>query len=162
MANESNSSVGAPSAPALDIHKVMKKLPHRYPMLMVDKVLSFERGKRITAVKNVTINEPVFTGHFPNRPVFPGVLILEALAQASAILAFETMGEDPDDTTVYYFVGIDGARFKRPVEPGDQIMLDVEVLRNKAGIYKFKAQASVDGTVAAEAEIMCTSRKIAP
>ncbi|GAB4089829.1 3-hydroxyacyl-ACP dehydratase FabZ [Hydrogenophaga soli] len=145
----------------MDIHQILKQLPHRYPILLVDRVLEVEKGKRIKALKNVSINEPFFMGHFPHRPVMPGVLMLEALAQAAALLAFDTQGITPDDKTVYYFAGIDGARFKRPVEPGDQLVLEVEILRVKAGIFKFKAQASVDGEVATEAELMCTMRTIA-
>jgi len=144
----------------MDIHKILKKLPHRYPILLVDRVIEIELGKRIKAIKNVTINEPFFTGHFPHRPVMPGVLMLEALAQTAALLSFETIGESPDEKTVYYFVGIDGARFKRPVEPGDQLVLDVELDRMKAGIYKFKGRATVDGELAVEAELMCTMRRV--
>jgi 3-hydroxyacyl-[acyl-carrier-protein] dehydratase len=144
----------------LDINQVLRKLPHRYPMLLIDRVLEIEKGVRIKALKNVTINEPYFVGHFPVRPVMPGVLMLEALAQAAAVLSFETAGEDPDDRTVYYFAGIDGARFKRPVEPGDQLILEVTLLRSKSGIYKFAARATVDGALAVEAELMCTMRKV--
>src|SRR5690606_26536055 len=111
----------------MDIHQILKLLPHRYPILLVDRVLEIEKGKRIQALKNVTINEPFFTGHFPHRPVMPGVLILEAMAQTAALLTFETLGVAPDDKTVYYFAGIDGARFKRPVEPGDQLVMDVSL-----------------------------------
>ncbi|HJV97289.1 MAG TPA: 3-hydroxyacyl-ACP dehydratase FabZ [Albitalea sp.] len=144
----------------MDIHQILKKLPHRYPILLVDRVLEIEKGKRIKALKNVTINEPFFTGHFPHRPVMPGVLMLEALAQAAAILSFDAMGAESDDTTVYYFAGIDGARFKRPVEPGDQLILDVTIDRVKSGIYKYKARALVDNELAVEAELMCTMRKV--
>ena len=143
----------------MDIHQILKRLPHRYPFLLVDRVLEIEKGKRIKALKNVTINEPFFAGHFPHRPVMPGVLMLEALAQASALLSFDAMDVESDDDTVYYFVGIDGARFKRPVEPGDQLILEAEIDRVKGGIYKFKARASVDGSLAVEAELMCTMRK---
>jgi 3-hydroxyacyl-[acyl-carrier-protein] dehydratase len=115
-------------------------LPHRYPILLVDRVLSLEKGKSIKALKNVTINEPFFNGHFPHRPVMPGVLMLEALAQAAALLAFDTLNVVPDDNTVYYFAGIDNARFKRPVEPGDALTLCVDLDRMKAGIFKFKAK----------------------
>ena len=108
----------------MDIHQILKKLPHRYPFLMIDRVLELEKGKRIKALKNVTINEPFFTGHFPHRPVMPGVLMLEAMAQAAALLAFDALNTSPNDETVYYFAGIDGARFKRPVEPGDQLILE--------------------------------------
>lgn len=145
----------------LDIHQILKKLPHRYPILLVDRVLSLEKGKHILAIKNVSINEPFFTGHFPHRPVMPGVLMLEALAQAAALLAFETLGVVPDDKTVYYFAGIDGARFKRPVEPGDQLRLDVTLDRMKSGMFKFRARASVGEDLAVEADLMCTMRTIA-
>ncbi|WP_066705963.1 3-hydroxyacyl-ACP dehydratase FabZ [Curvibacter delicatus] len=145
----------------MDIHQILKQLPHRYPFLLVDRVLEIEKGKHIKALKNVTMNEPFFTGHFPHRPVMPGVLMLEALAQAAALLAFDTLGTTPDDKTVYYFAGIDGARFKRPVEPGDQLILDVELDRMKAGIFKFTARASVGEELAVEAELMCTMRTIA-
>jgi 3-hydroxyacyl-[acyl-carrier-protein] dehydratase len=145
----------------MDIHKILKMLPHRYPILLVDRVLEVEKGKRIKAIKNVTINEEFFNGHFPHRPVMPGVLMLEALAQTAALLSFETLGETPDENTVYYFAGIDGARFKRPVEPGDQLILEVELERMKAGIFKFKARALVGAELAVEADLMCTMRKIA-
>jgi 3-hydroxyacyl-[acyl-carrier-protein] dehydratase len=145
----------------MDIHQILKQLPHRYPILLVDRVLEIEKGSRIKAIKNVSINEPFFNGHFPHRPVMPGVLMLEALAQAAALLAFETLGVTPDDKTVYYFAGIDGARFKRPVEPGDQLILDVSLDRMKAGIFKFKARATVGKDLAVEADLMCTMRTIA-
>ena len=144
----------------MDIHEILKKMPHRYPFLLVDRVLSMEKGKSIQALKNVTINEPFFTGHFPHRPVMPGVLMLEALAQAAALLSFDAMGVTPDDKTVYYFAGIDAARFKRPVEPGDQLIMDVELLRAKSGIFKFKGVVRVDGNIACEAELMCTMRTV--
>jgi 3-hydroxyacyl-[acyl-carrier-protein] dehydratase len=144
----------------MDIHEILKRLPHRYPFLLVDRVLELEKGKRIKALKNVTMNEPYFVGHFPHRPVMPGVMILEALAQAAAILAFDNMGVFPDDKTVFYFAGIDAARFKRPVEPGDQLVLNVTLDRMKAGIVKFTAQATVDGAIAAEAELLCTMRRL--
>ena len=144
----------------MDIHQILKQLPHRYPLLLVDRVLEIEKGVRIKAIKNVSINEPFFMGHFPHRPVMPGVLMLEALAQAAALLSFDALGSSPDDNTVYYFAGIDGARFKRPVEPGDQLILDVSIDRMKAGIFKFKARALVGEEVAVEAELMCTMRKI--
>ena len=144
----------------MDIHKILKQLPHRYPILLVDRVLEIEKGVRIKALKNVSINEPYFLGHFPHRPVMPGVLMLEALAQAAALLAFDTLGQTPDDQTVYYFAGIDGARFKRPVEPGDQLILEVELDRMKSGIFKFKALAKVGDEIATEADLMCTMRKI--
>jgi len=144
----------------LDIHRILKKLPHRYPFLLIDRVVELDKGKRIKAIKNVTINEPFFSGHFPRRPVMPGVLMIEALAQAAALLSFESLGEQLDDDAVVYFVGIDGARFKRPVEPGDQLVLEAWMERAKAGIYKYKVRASVDGDTAVEAQLMCTVRKI--
>jgi 3-hydroxyacyl-[acyl-carrier-protein] dehydratase len=144
----------------MDIHAILKQLPHRYPFLLVDRVTALDKGKSIQALKNVTMNEPFFTGHFPHRPVMPGVLMLEAMAQAAALLAFDTLGVVPDEKTVYYFAGIDGARFKRPVEPGDQLIMDVTLDRMKAGIFKFTGVAKVDGNVACEAELMCTMRSI--
>ena len=145
----------------MDIHQILKLLPHRYPILLVDRVLEIETGKSIKALKNVTINEPFFMGHFPKHPVMPGVLMIEAMAQAAALLSFATLGVTPDDKTVYYFAGIDGARFKRPVGPGDQLIMDVELLRMKAGIFKFKGVCRVDGSLACEAELMCTMRTVA-
>jgi 3-hydroxyacyl-[acyl-carrier-protein] dehydratase len=145
----------------MDIHEILKKLPHRYPILLVDRVIELEVGKRIQAIKNVTINEPYFIGHFPHRPVMPGVLMLEAMAQAAALLSFATMGASPDEKSVYYFAGIDGARFKRPVEPGDQLLLDVVLDRHKSGIYKFTGRAHVGTELAVEAQLMCTMRKVA-
>ena len=147
--------------PVMDIHQILKQLPHRYPILLVDRVLELEKGVSIKAIKNVSINEPFFLGHFPHRPVMPGVLMLEALAQAAALLSFATLDVTPDDQTVYYFAGIDGARFKRPVEPGDQLILQAQIDRMKAGIFKFKAQALVGTELAVEAELMCTMKKIA-
>jgi 3-hydroxyacyl-[acyl-carrier-protein] dehydratase len=144
----------------MDIHEILKKLPHRYPILLVDRVLELDSGKRIRALKNVSINEPYFEGHFPQRPVMPGVLMLEALAQAAALLTFEALGLKPDEKTVYYFAGIDGARFKRPVEPGDQLILDVEVARMKASIWKFNAKALVGEELAVEAELMLAMRRL--
>jgi 3-hydroxyacyl-[acyl-carrier-protein] dehydratase len=144
----------------MDIHQILKKLPHRYPILLVDRVIALEKGKSIKALKNVTINEPFFQGHFPYRPVMPGVLMLEALAQAAALLAFDALGTGPSEDLVYYFAGIDNARFKRPVEPGDQLMLDVEMVRMKAGIFKFNGSASVDGTLAVQAELTCAVRPV--
>ena len=144
----------------LDIHQVMKHLPHRYPFLMVDKVTDYRVGEYLNAVKNITINEPCFTGHFPHRPVMPGVLILEALAQATGILAFKTMNELPDEKSLYYFVGIDSARFKKPVEPGDQVELKVKLLKRKRTMWKFDAEALVDGRVVCSAELMCSKQEI--
>jgi 3-hydroxyacyl-[acyl-carrier-protein] dehydratase len=144
----------------MDIHQILEHLPHRYPILLVDRVLACEPGQSIHALKNVTINEPFFVGHYPHHPVKPGVLIIEALAQTAALLSFKTMGGKADDKSVYYFVGIDGARFKKPVSPGDQLNLHVEITANKRGIWKFKGEARVDGQIAAEAELMCTIRTI--
>ena len=149
------------SAPVMDIHQILKRLPHRYPFLLVDRVTELDKDQRVVALKNVTMNEPFFMGHFPHRPVMPGVLILEAMAQAAALLSFASMETDPGEDTVVYFAGIDGARFKRPVEPGDQLVIEAKILRAKAGIYKYSAQARVGGELAAEAELMCTMRKIA-
>lgn len=143
---------------SLDICDIKEYLPHRYPMLLVDRVLNWEAHKSITAIKNVTANEEFFNGHFPHKPVMPGVLMIEALAQTAALLSFLTMGLKPDANSVVYFLGIDGARFKRPVEPGDQLKMEVEILRNARGIWKYKAVASVDGQTAVEAELMCTMR----
>jgi 3-hydroxyacyl-[acyl-carrier-protein] dehydratase len=145
----------------MEIHGILEHLPHRYPFLLVDRVLEIEPGKSIHAFKNVTINEPFFVGHFPHHPVMPGVLIMEALAQAAGILSFKTMDSKPDANSVFYFVGIDGARFKKPVMPGDQLHLHVEILRQMRGIWKYKAEARVDGQVVAEAELMCAKRDIA-
>ena len=144
----------------MDIHQILKQLPHRYPFLLVDRVLELNKGKSIKALKNVTINEPFFEGHFPNRPVMPGVLMLEALAQAAGLLAFDALNTSPSDDMVYYFAGIDSARFKRPVEPGDQLILEVELLRMKAGIFKYKARAMVGDELAVEAELTCAMRNI--
>jgi 3-hydroxyacyl-[acyl-carrier-protein] dehydratase len=145
----------------MDIHQILEKLPHRYPILLVDRVLEVEPGKRIKALKNVSINEPYFAGHFPHRPVMPGVLMLEALAQAAALLSFADGALQTNKNSVIYFVGIDGARFKRVVEPGDQLILEVEIDRVKAGIYKFNARAKVGDELACEAQLMCTMRSIA-
>jgi 3-hydroxyacyl-[acyl-carrier-protein] dehydratase len=144
----------------MDIHQIIAKLPHRYPFLLVDRVLEIEKGVSITGQKNVSINEPFFPGHFPHRPVMPGVLMLEALAQVSALLAFETMGGEVTPDTVVYFVGIDNARFKRPVEPGDQLVLGSKIERHKAGIYKFNCTAHVGQELAVQADLMCTMRKL--
>lgn len=143
----------------MDIHKVMRQLPHRYPFLLIDRVTECVVGERLTAIKNVTINEPFFQGHFPHRPVMPGVLILEALAQATGLLAFETQGSAPEGNMLYYFVGIDKARFKKPVEPGDQLVLSVTLERVVKGVWKFQGKAEVDGKVVTAAELMCAARE---
>lgn len=145
----------------MDIHGILRQLPHRYPMLLVDRVLVCKPGESLSAIKNVTINEPYFAGHFPHRPVMPGVLILEALAQATGLLAFATVGSSPDERSLYYFVGIDKARFRKPVEPGDQLLLEVELVRSMRGVWKFDARASVDGRVVCEGELMCAAKEFA-
>lgn len=145
----------------LDINEIMRLLPHRYPFLLVDRILEVEEGKRIVAIKNVTANEPHFTGHFPHYPVMPGVMIIEAMAQAAAVLSFVSLGVKADKDSLFYFAGIDAARFKKPVVPGDQLRMEVEFLREKAGIGKFKARATVDGQLACECEMMCAYRKVA-
>ena len=143
----------------MDIQQILQTLPHRYPFVMVDRVLEIEPGKRIVALKNVTINEPYFVGHFPGIPVMPGVMIIEALAQSAAILTYRTLDLKQGDGTLFYFAGIDGARFKRPVTPGDQLRLEVEMLRVMRGVGKFKTRALVEGAMVAEAELMCAYRK---
>lgn len=145
---------------SMDIYEVMKHLPHRYPFLLIDRVLDYTAGEKLTAIKNVTVNEPFFPGHFPHRPVFPGVLMLEALAQATGILAFKTTEDLPSEDSLYYFVGIDNARFKKPVEPGDQLLMEVEVIKRKRDMWKFSAKASVDGKVVCSAELMCARKDI--
>jgi 3-hydroxyacyl-[acyl-carrier-protein] dehydratase len=144
----------------MDIHEILDHLPHRYPFILIDRVTSMELGNEIVALKNVTINEPFFPGHFPYHPVMPGVLIVEAMAQAAAILSFKTMGVKPSDDSVYYFAGIDSARFKRPVSPGDQIVFNVKIDRIIKGIWKYSGLASVDGQIVAEAQMMCILKAI--
>ncbi len=145
---------------AMNINEVLEHLPHRYPFVLIDRVESMEIGKKITAIKNVTVNEPFFPGHFPHYPVMPGVLVVEAMAQAAAILSFKTMGEKPSDKSVYYFVGIDSARFKKPVVPGDQIILNVSIVRILKGIWKYAGVATVNNEVVAEANLMCILKDI--
>lgn len=142
----------------MEINEIMQYLPHRFPFLMVDRVELIEPGVRIVALKNVTINEPFFPGHFPNRPVMPGVLILEAMAQSAAILSFKSADRKPEANSVYYFVGIDNARFKKPVEPGDQLRLEVHFVRSIKSIWKYSAKAYVGDAVVAVADLMCTVR----
>ncbi len=144
----------------IDIHQVLKILPHRYPFLMVDKVVDYEVDSFLTAIKNVTINEPFFVGHFPHRPVFPGVMMIEAMAQASAILASLGIDAEADETTVYLFAATDNVRFKRQVEPGDQLQLDVKLYKKKGKIWKTKAIATVDGALCATADITFTYRNL--
>ena len=145
----------------MNIHEILECLPHRYPFLLVDRVLALEPNKNIVALKNVTINEPFFPGHYPHHPVMPGGLIIEAMAQVAALLSFRSMESKPDEKSVYYFAGIDGARFKRPVTAGDQLIFKVELTRSMRGVFKFKAVAEVDGQLAAEAELMCTVKTVA-
>ncbi|MGD9164568.1 MAG: 3-hydroxyacyl-ACP dehydratase FabZ [Chromatiales bacterium] len=145
---------------AMDINKVLRLLPHRYPFLLIDRVLEYEKDTRLLAFKNVTYNEPFFNGHFPVQPVMPGVLIIEAMAQATGLLAMESNPETVNETTIYLFVGIDKARFKQQVEPGDRLMIEVEQTKMKRGIGFFSCSASVDGKIVATAEIMCTAREI--
>jgi 3-hydroxyacyl-[acyl-carrier-protein] dehydratase len=147
---------------SLDIHQILEHLPHRYPMLLVDRVLEMESGKSIKAVKNVTINEPFFPGHYPSSPVMPGVLVIESMAQTAAILTFITMNAKPDPQSVYYFVGIDNARFKKPVMPGDQMILEVQLTRSMRGMWKYAAKASVDGVLCAQADLMTSYRVNGP
>ncbi|MBT8144303.1 MAG: 3-hydroxyacyl-ACP dehydratase FabZ [Gammaproteobacteria bacterium] len=142
----------------LDIHQIMDLLPHRYPFLLVDRVLDCVPGDYLHAIKNVTANEPFFTGHFPQRPVMPGVIMLEAMAQATGLLAFATAGK-PDDDTLYYLVGIDKVRFRRPVEPGDQLQLHARLVRTRRNIWMFEARAEIDGEKVSSAEMMCAPRR---
>lgn len=144
----------------MDIHEILEYLPHRYPFLLIDRVVAIEPGKSIHAYKNVTINEPFFVGHFPHHPVMPGVLIMEALAQAAGILSFKTEDKKPTQNDVFYFAGIDEARFKRPIMPGDQLHLHVEIERRMRGVWKFKGEARVDEQLAAEARLMCAKRDL--
>lgn len=144
----------------MDVREIREYLPHRYPFLLVDRVLEMVEGESIVAYKNISINEPIFTGHFPEIPVFPGVLIIEAMAQAAGILGFKTMGKKPQDGSIYYFVGADDVRFKRPVVPGDQLRLEAKILSEKRGIWKFECRALVDGVLASEAVILCADRKV--
>ena len=146
----------------MDVYEVLEHLPQRFPLLMIDRISECEPGKRLVALKNVSVNEPYFPGHFPRRPIMPGVLILEAMAQAAAILVFRTVGERPDKSTLYYYAGIDNARFRKPVTPGDQLQIEVAIMGSKQNIpEEFVDAARVDGAVVAEAEILCTQRSLA-
>ena len=144
----------------MDVVEIQNLLPHRYPFLLIDRVVEFHEGQSLVGIKNVTVNEPFFQGHFPEKPVMPGVLILEALAQATGLLAFRSGNRGAERDSLYYLVGIDKARFKQPVEPGDQLRLSVELIKTRRGIWVFDTAATVDGNTAATAEIMCTERKI--
>ena len=152
--NESGTDMG------MDITQIMKFLPHRYPFLLVDRVLELVPNERIVALKNISMNEPQFPGHFPKHPVMPGVLMIEALAQTAGLLAFKSGGIEVNENTVIYFVGIDGARFKRPVVPGDQLRMEASIIKVMRGIWKFSAKATVDGQIACEAELMCTLKQL--
>lgn len=145
---------------SMDIYDVMKHLPHRYPFLLIDRVVDYVPGETLTAIKNVTVNEPFFPGHFPHRPVFPGVLMLEALAQATGILSFKTTEDLPSEDSLYYFAGIDNARFKKPVEPGDQLVMTVRLLKRRRNLWRFAAEAKVDGKVVCAAELMCAKSEV--
>ena len=142
----------------MDINEILEHLPHRYPFLLVDKVLDYEAGKSLLAIKNVSYNEPQFTGHFPQKPILPGVLVIEALAQATGILAYKSTDTKPNGESLYYLVGIDKTRFKRQVNPGEQLMLKVEVIKKMRGVWKFNAVATVDDVMVASAELMCAER----
>lgn len=144
----------------MDVNEIREYLPHRYPFLLVDRVVELVKGESIVAYKNVTVNEPFFNGHFPDHPVMPGVLIVEAMAQAAGVLGFKTMDKKPQDGSIYYFVGADNLRFKRPVVPGDQLMLEAKVLSERRGIWKFEVRASVDGDTVSSATILCADRKV--
>lgn len=144
----------------MDVNEIREYLPHRYPFLLVDRVVELEKGQSIVAIKNVTVNEPFFNGHFPDHPVMPGVLIVEAMAQAAGILGFKTMDKKPQDGSIYYFVGADDLRFKRPVVPGDQLKLHAEVVSERRGIWKFAVKATVDGEMVSSATILCADRKV--
>ena len=144
----------------MDIHGIFQHLPHRYPFLLIDRVLEYKLGEYLIAIKNVTINEPFFQGHFPNRPVMPGVLVLEAMAQATGVLAFKTSGLQPDNNSLYYLVGIDNARFKQPVEPGDQLIIEVKITKVKRGVWMYTATSKVDDKIVASANLMCMKRDI--
>ncbi|WP_420712371.1 3-hydroxyacyl-ACP dehydratase FabZ [Niveibacterium sp. 24ML] len=145
----------------MEIGEVMEYLPHRYPFLLIDRVIAMESGVSIRAIKNVTINEPFFTGHFPHYPVMPGVLVIEAMAQAAAVLSYKTRDMKPDANTVAYFAGIDNVRFKRPVVPGDQLVFDITLVKNKGDLWKYSGVATIDGQVAAEADLLCFFKRIA-
>ena len=145
----------------MDIGEVMEYLPHRYPFLLIDRVLELVPGERIKALKNVTVNEQFFTGHFPHHPVMPGVLVIEAMAQTAAVMSYKTRDVKPDSNTVAYFAGIDNVRFKRPVLPGDQLIFDVTLVKNKGDLWKYRGTASIDGEVAASADLMCFFKRLA-
>lgn len=144
----------------MDVNEIRRYLPHRYPFLLVDRVVELTRGESIVAYKNVTVNEPFFNGHFPDHPVMPGVLIIEAMAQAAGILGFKTMDKTPQDGSIYYFVGADNTRFKRPVVPGDRLQLEAKILTERRGIWKFEVKATVEGELVCSSTILCADRKL--
>jgi len=144
----------------LDVKEIQKYLPHRYPFLLVDRILEIELEKRVVALKNISVNEDLFNGHFPGNPIFPGVLIIEALAQAAGVLGFKTMDKTPEYGSVYLFVGADNVRFKRQVVPGDQLILTAEVVKVRRGIWKFACTAKVDDELVCSADIMCADRAV--
>ena len=143
----------------IDINEIKKYIPHRYPFLLVDRITELEIGKRVVGLKNVTVNEPFFPGHFPHNPVMPGVLIIEAMAQTAAVLAFKTDGSVPDEGSTVYFASVDNVRFKRPVVPGDQLVMEAQIVRKMRNIWKFSAVARVDGELATEADFMCAIKR---
>lgn len=145
---------------SMDIHQIFQHLPHRYPFLLIDRVLDYKLGESLTAIKNVTINEPFFQGHFPHRPIMPGVLIIEAMAQATGVLAFKTSQAQPDENSLYYLVGVDNARFKQPVEPGDQLLIEVQLLKSVRGVWKYSAKSTVDNKIVSTADLMCMKRDL--
>jgi len=144
----------------MDIAEIREYLPHRYPFLLVDRVIDLELGETITAIKNVTINEPFFDGHFPGLPIMPGVLIIEAMAQAAGILGFKTLDKKPSDGSIYMFVGADKMRFKKPVVPGDQLSLNAAIVSSRSGLWKFDCRAEVDGKMVAAGQILCADREV--
>ena len=145
---------------SMEIHQILQYLPQRYPFLLIDRVIDYTLGESLVAIKNVTINEPFFQGHFPHRPVMPGVLLIEAMAQGTGILAFKTGAAQPDNNSLYYLVGIDNARFKHPVEPGDQLIIEVKLVRAARGVWKYTATSKVDDKLVASADLMCMKREI--
>ena len=145
---------------SMEIHQIFQYLPQRYPFLLIDRVVDYTVGESLVAIKNVTINEPFFQGHFPNRPIMPGVLLIEAMAQGTGILAFKTGAAQPDKNSLYYLVGVDNARFKHPVEPGDQLIIEVKLIRATRGVWKYSATTKVDNKLVASADLMCMKREI--
>jgi 3-hydroxyacyl-[acyl-carrier-protein] dehydratase len=145
---------------SMDIHEILRHLPHRYPFLLIDRVVEYTPGESLVAIKNVSINEPYFQGHFPVRPIMPGVLVIEAMAQATGVLSFKTAQQIPDSNSLYYLAGVDNVRFKTPVEPGDQLLMTVKLVKRRRGVWKYTTKAEVDGKLAAGAELLCAHREI--